>query len=76
MPHPLTNLNKIAITYVLNFVCAGVLSEWRKVPAGQLERALGVHAGRDRHHPRQRRLQGEKGARVLRLATRRLDQKL
>lgn len=42
----------------------GVLSEWREMPVGQLERAMGIHAGRDSDHTR-RGVQGEEGARNL-----------
>lgn len=34
------------------------------MPAGQLDGPVGVHAGRDRHHPR-RGLQAEEGARHI-----------
>ncbi|GBP63810.1 Interferon regulatory factor 2-binding protein-like A [Eumeta japonica] len=47
---------------VLNI--AGVLSERRKMSAGELDGAVGVHAGRDRHDPG-RGVQAEEGARDL-----------
>ncbi|KAK6296953.1 hypothetical protein J4Q44_G00330950 [Coregonus suidteri] len=42
----------------------GVLPQWREVSPGGLQRALGLHAGRDLYHPVWR-CQGEEGARPL-----------
>lgn len=51
------------LTFELCFIL-GVLPERREVPVGQLQRAVGLHAGRDRHHPR-RGVQTQEGARHL-----------
>jgi hypothetical protein len=48
--YPLPNLNrKNDRCLLLNG--AGVLPEWGQVPPGRIQRAVGLHAGRDKHHP-------------------------